>query len=92
LSGQNGVENEAKREIPDKDINQVFTNEHLRLLLNFAYPNIVSDEEALGNCLKDILKGDREKCLEYSSYLQEFADPIEVKSYRKVFLEKLKAL
>lgn len=75
-----------------QDLNEVYKNEHLGLIIDDRYPNVVRDSESLKRALRDIVEGRSERYMEYSAKLQKFARPFEADSYRSVFLKALKDL
>lgn len=74
------------------DIGMVMKNDHLKYILNYELPNIVSDECQLKQGLKRVLNGNCDSYMEYSARLQSFATPLSTESYKTVFLERLNAI
>jgi len=73
-----------------QDLKEIYKNEHLSLIIDHAYPNIINNKSELKQALADILAGRTEQYMPYSEKLQHFANPLEVTSYKAVFYEALK--
>ena len=74
-----------------EDAAQVLNNYHLRYIVDTSYPNTVCSEDELRTALADILDGKTDRFEPYSEKLQQFANPLETDSYKRIFLNKLLA-
>lgn len=72
-----------------QDLKEVLKNDHLELIFDTRFPNVVHDEAKLKDVLHDLIEGKVDKYLDYSRMLQDFANPMQVDAYREVFLQAL---
>ena len=77
---------------PWQDLAHIFKNDHLGWIIDPDYPNTVRDEEELGRALADVLGGRGGRYLPYREKLQRFANPMDVQSYKEVYLRRLEEL
>lgn len=73
-----------------QDLLRVMENDHLRLTLHTDCPNIAESEERLARALGDVLGGRVEAYRPYSERIQRFARPLDVPSFQRLFIGKLK--
>lgn len=74
------------------DVRYALQSEHLRYMIDTAFPNTVTSLDALQRALYDVLKGDSAPYMTYQAHLQSFAHPLKVHSYRGVLRDTLQRL
>ena len=72
-----------------QDLSEIMKNDHLKLILDPRFPNVVHDEAEMKRVLQDVVAGEVERYRDYSKMLQKFANPMRVGAYKEVFLKAL---